>query len=45
MDPEHDIDLYDDFMALTVEGAGAADANGFAPVAGTDEPDPNWQPF
>jgi hypothetical protein len=43
MDPENDIDLYDDFMALTVEGAGTADVNGFTSVAGSDEPDPNWQ--
>ncbi len=29
---------------LAVEGSGAPGANGIAPGAGQDEPDPEWQP-
>jgi hypothetical protein len=33
------------FSLSAVEGRQACGANGFAPHAGQDEPDPDWQPL
>ncbi len=32
-------------LSIAVEGMGAPGANGIAPGAGHEEPDPDWQPI
>lgn len=47
MNPEEttDMDIFDDFLPIAVEGAGASAAEGTAARVEPVEPDPDWQPI
>ncbi len=39
------MNLFDDFLPIAVEGAGATAAELTAPTCAPAEPDPDWQPL